>query len=69
MLSSAVAGAVSAGLQELAASGMPPAAIARTLELLAVGYESRPPIEDVIDLVTTGPEASALTRSDPVTLG
>ena len=64
MLSGAVAGAVSAGLQELAASGMPPAAIARTLELLAVGYESRPPIEDVIDLVTTGPEVRGVTNRD-----
>jgi phosphatidylserine/phosphatidylglycerophosphate/cardiolipin synthase-like enzyme len=64
MLNGAVAAEVSAGLQELAAFGMPPAAIARTLELLAVGHETRPPIEDVIDLVTTGPEVAGVTNRD-----
>lgn len=64
MLNGAVAAEVSAGLQELAASGMPPAAIARTLDLLAVGHESRPPVEDVIDLVTTGPEVRGVTNRD-----
>jgi len=63
-LNSAVAGEVSAGLQDLASSGMPAAAIARTLELLAVSYEFRPPIEDVIDLVTTGPEVRGATNRD-----
>jgi hypothetical protein len=64
MLNGAVAGEVSAGLQELATSGMPAAAIARTLELLAVGHESRPPIEDLIDVVTTGPDAHNLANRD-----
>lgn len=63
-LSGAIAGEIAAGLQELAASGMPAAAIARTLELLAVACESRPPIEDVIDLVTTGPEVRGVTNRD-----
>lgn len=63
-LSGAVADKVSSALQELAASGMQAAAIARTLELLAVAYESRPPIEDVIDLVTTGPEVRGATNRD-----
>jgi phosphatidylserine/phosphatidylglycerophosphate/cardiolipin synthase-like enzyme len=54
MLNGAVAAEVSTGLQELAASGLPPAGIACALELLATGYENRPPIEDVVDLVTTG---------------
>src|ERR1035437_3766643 len=54
MLNGVVAVEVSTGLQELAASGLPGAGIARTLELLATAYESRPPIEDIVDLVTTG---------------
>lgn len=64
MLNGSISGEVSAGLQELAASGMPAAAIARTLELLAVGYESRPPIEDLIDVVTTGPEVGGVANRD-----
>lgn len=64
MLNGAVAAEISAGLQDLACSGMPAAAIARTLELLAVACEFRPPIEDVIDLVTTGPEARGVTNRD-----
>ena len=58
MLNGSVAAEVSTGLQELAASGLPPAGIACALELLATGYENRPPIEDVVDLVTTGGGAS-----------
>ena len=64
MLNSAVAAEISAGLQELASSGMPAAAIAKTLELLAMACESRPPLEDVIDLVTTGPEALGAANRD-----
>jgi phosphatidylserine/phosphatidylglycerophosphate/cardiolipin synthase-like enzyme len=64
MLNGAVASEVSAGLQELADSGMPATAIARTLELLAAACESRPPLEDVIDLVTTGPEVRSVTNRD-----
>lgn len=64
MLNGAVAGEVSAGLQGLAGSGMPPTAIACALELLAAGYESRPPIEDLIDLVTTGPEVLGVTNRE-----
>jgi len=54
VLNGAIAAEVSTGLQELAASGLPPSGIARTLELVALGYEDRPPIEDLVDLVTTG---------------
>lgn len=45
---------ISNALRDLAASGQSPAGIAYALELLAMAYEGRPPIEDVIDLVTTG---------------
>ncbi len=64
LLNGAVAADISAALQELASSGMSGAAIARTLELLAAACESRPPIEDVIDLVTTGPEVPGATNRD-----
>jgi phosphatidylserine/phosphatidylglycerophosphate/cardiolipin synthase-like enzyme len=63
MLNGAVAAEISTGLQELAASGLSPAAIARTLELLATGYESRPRIEDIVDLVTTGGAGGNRTTS------
>jgi len=64
MLNGAIAGEVSAAIQELASSGMPAEGIARMLELLALVYESRPPIEDVIDVVTTGPDAHNLPNRD-----
>jgi hypothetical protein len=64
MLNGAVAAEISAGLRELASSGMPAAAIAKTLELLAMACESRPPLEDVIDLVTTGPEGGGFANRD-----
>lgn len=54
MLSGAVAAEISVGLCELGSSGLSPVGIARAIELLAVAYENRPPIEDVVDLVTTG---------------
>lgn len=63
-LSGAIAAEVAAAIQDLANSGMPAPAIARTLELLAGACEARPPIEDVIDLVTTGPEVRGVTNRD-----
>lgn len=69
ILNGAVAAEVSTGLQELAASGLPLAGIARALELLATGYENRPPIEDVVDLVTTGGGASGGNRTTSVVVG
>jgi len=63
-LNGAIAAEVSSALLELASSGMPAVAIARTLELLAAACESRPSIEDVIDLVTTGPEVRGVTNRD-----
>jgi phosphatidylserine/phosphatidylglycerophosphate/cardiolipin synthase-like enzyme len=54
ILNCTVAGRISAALQEIAASGQPPSGIACTVELLAMAYEGRPPIEDVVHLVTTG---------------
>ena len=59
-----VAPSVAAAMQGLDASGMSPAAIARSLELLALGLSARPPLEDLVDLVTTGPEVGGVTNRD-----
>lgn len=69
MLHGVVAADVSAGLQELAASGLAPAGIACALELVATGYENRPPIDDVVDLVTTGGGPSGGNRTTSVVVG
>ena len=69
MLNGVVAADISTGLQELAASGLPPAGIACALELVATGYENRPPIDDVVDLVTTGGGASGGNRTTSVARG
>lgn len=69
VLNGVVAAQVSTGLQELAASGMPASGIACALELLARGYESRPPIDDLVDLVTTGGGAGAGNRTTGVVVG
>jgi phosphatidylserine/phosphatidylglycerophosphate/cardiolipin synthase-like enzyme len=66
VLNGAVAGEVSTGLRELAASGLPPTGIARALELLATGYERRPLIEDIVDLVTTGGANSGGNRTTSI---
>jgi hypothetical protein len=66
ILNASVASEVSTGLQDLATSGLPPAGIARTLELLATAYECRPPIEDVVDLVTTGGASGGGNRTTSV---
>jgi len=69
MLNGVVAAEVSTGLQELAASGVPPAGIACALELVAAGYENRPAIDDVVDLVTTGGGTSGGNRTTSVVVG
>lgn len=63
-VSAGVASGVSNSLQELAHSSMSSEGIARSLELLADGVSRRHPVEDVIDLVTTGPEAGGVTNRD-----
>ena len=55
-VNSKVANEIATNLQEFSNSGFSPTALARMLELLADGLENRPPIEDLVDLVTTGPE-------------
>jgi phosphatidylserine/phosphatidylglycerophosphate/cardiolipin synthase-like enzyme len=69
VLNASSAAEVSTGLQELAAAGLPPAGIARTLELVASGYENRPPIEDLVDLVTTGGGVGGGNRTTGLVVG
>lgn len=60
LLSPGVASEVASSLQELAALGVGTQALTKLLGLLAAGMADRPLIEDLIDLVTTGP-----SNSDP----
>ncbi len=53
------AAGVSAALMELSQWVIEPQAIAPILDMLADSASQRTPLEDVIDLVTTGPEAGA----------
>jgi phosphatidylserine/phosphatidylglycerophosphate/cardiolipin synthase-like enzyme len=53
---------VSRKLELLSASGMSSEALSLCLELTADALSSRPPLEDLVDLVTTGPEAGGLAN-------
>ena len=64
MLDSAVASGVAASLREFSEAGTPTAGIAATLELLAASIEERPPLEELVDLVTTGPETGGAEYRD-----
>lgn len=58
---------ITRSLQELASSGIPPQGLSRMLELVAEGVAERPPLEELVDLVATGPNnASANTRDTSV---
>ena len=58
------AAALSETLQELAATGMPPAGIAQCLELLAQALAERPRLEDLVQFVATGPQVSGVANRD-----
>jgi phosphatidylserine/phosphatidylglycerophosphate/cardiolipin synthase-like enzyme len=55
---------LSGELQGFHAQGFTPGQIATTIELLLQDRSERPAPEDVIDLVTTGPEAAGVTNRD-----
>lgn len=57
-------GDIAEAIRDLEACGMGPVAIARSLELLAMGISSRPQFEDLVDLVTTGPELGGVANRD-----
>lgn len=53
---------VSSKLDLLSSSGMSPEAVSVCLELTADALSSRSPLEDLVDLVTTGPEAGGVAN-------
>ena len=55
LLNPGVASEVASSLQELAGLGVGTQALTKLLGLLAAGMADRPPLEDLTDLVTTGP--------------
>jgi phosphatidylserine/phosphatidylglycerophosphate/cardiolipin synthase-like enzyme len=63
-IGSAVAGATAGELQNLLEQGFNPNQVAIVLELLAKDRSRRPALEEVLDLVTTGPEACGVTNRD-----
>jgi phosphatidylserine/phosphatidylglycerophosphate/cardiolipin synthase-like enzyme len=62
--SSPLASEIAGELQHLANQGFSPFQVATTLELMAMAREQRPLAEDLIDLVTTGPEAPGISNRD-----
>ena len=58
------AGPVTHSLQELVASGTVPQGLARMLEVLAEGLADRPPLEELVDLVTTAPDSGTTAMRD-----
>jgi hypothetical protein len=53
-----IANEIASSLQDFAAIGIDAQALAKILGLLAAGMADRPPLEDLVDLVTTGPASS-----------
>ena len=64
LLASCIAGAVADELQQMIDLGFTAPQLAVMLELLAKDRSQRPALEDVIDLVTTGPEAPGVSNRD-----
>jgi phosphatidylserine/phosphatidylglycerophosphate/cardiolipin synthase-like enzyme len=59
-----LAPAIAGELQSRADQGFTPQQLATTLDLLAQARSHRPSAEDMIDLVTTGPEPGGITNRD-----
>jgi phosphatidylserine/phosphatidylglycerophosphate/cardiolipin synthase-like enzyme len=55
---------VATSLCRLATSGSSESAISEMLELLAVAIERRPALEELVDIVTTGPEVAGISNRD-----
>ena len=53
---------ISRRLEALASLGINPEAMSACLELVAQSVATRPPLEDLVDLVTTGPEAGGVAN-------
>jgi phosphatidylserine/phosphatidylglycerophosphate/cardiolipin synthase-like enzyme len=59
-----LAPAVAGELQSLSAQGFTPQQLATVLDLLVQARSHRPSAEDMVDLVTTGPEPGGITNRD-----
>jgi phosphatidylserine/phosphatidylglycerophosphate/cardiolipin synthase-like enzyme len=69
-VSQAIASDVAANLTELTERGCSSQAIARVMELLAAAIDQRPRLEQMVDLVATGPhEAEGTPRATSVVVG
>jgi phosphatidylserine/phosphatidylglycerophosphate/cardiolipin synthase-like enzyme len=55
---------LASNLQSLSQNGFGAEQVAMTLELLRADRQARPPIEDVLELVTTGPEVPGIANRD-----
>jgi len=64
IVSAGVAHSIASSLQQLADTGMPPAAVATTLELLAGALAERPRVEECVEIVATGPQVSGVSNRD-----
>ncbi len=64
MVPRAVSGDVSAALQGMAAAGTNREGLVAAIELLAAARAQQRSIDEVIELVTTGPEAGTITNRD-----
>lgn len=64
LFTEALASSVAASLQSMADTGMPPSAAAHTLELLASAVSGHPPVEDLVDLVMSGPAVAGQENRD-----
>jgi phosphatidylserine/phosphatidylglycerophosphate/cardiolipin synthase-like enzyme len=64
LISNPIAEAVASELQRLADQGSTAEQLAATLELLVQDRSRRPKLEEVLDLVTTGPEVCGVTNRD-----
>lgn len=64
LLGGTVADAVISNLQELAGLGLASTGLARSLELLAKALQQRPKIEDLLELVVTGPQVGGVAHRD-----
>ena len=64
IIGSSVSHSVASSLQQLAQTGMEPAGLAGTLELLASALSERPKVEELVEIVATGPKVSGVANRD-----
>src|SRR5436309_305782 len=57
-----IAEAIARSLEQMSAAGVAPVGVATSLELLADAKAERPPIEDIVEVVTTGPEVPGIAN-------